>query len=77
MVELGGVSRRSFYRFRARPEPGPGRDMDPATAYVCRHLATAMALTGVDQLWRADITYIRLREEFVLLAVILAAFSAK
>jgi hypothetical protein len=28
-----------------------------------------MVLTGVDQLWRADITYIRLREEFVFLAV--------
>jgi transposase InsO family protein len=36
-----------------------------------------MALTGVDQLWRADITYIRLREEFVFLAVILDAFSRR
>jgi transposase InsO family protein len=34
-------------------------------------------LTGVDQLWRADITYIRLREEFVFLAVILDAFSRR
>ena len=31
----------------------------------------------VDQLWRADITYIRLREEFVFLAVILDAYSRR
>jgi transposase InsO family protein len=36
-----------------------------------------MVLTGVDQLWRADITYIRLREEFVYLAVILDAYSRR
>ena len=36
-----------------------------------------MVLTGMDQLWRADITYIRLREEFVFLAVILDAFSRR
>ena len=34
------------------------------------NLARKMVLTGVDQLWVADITYIRLREEFVFLAVI-------
>ena len=36
-----------------------------------------MILTGVDQLWVADITYIRLEEEFVYLAVILDAFSRR
>ena len=36
-----------------------------------------MVLTGVDQLWVADITYIRLREEFVFFAVILDAFSRR
>jgi putative transposase len=41
------------------------------------NLARAMVLTGVDQLWVADITYIRLREEFVFLAVILDAFSRR
>ena len=35
------------------------------------NLARQMVLTCVDQLWRADITYIRLRDEFVFLAVIL------
>jgi putative transposase len=41
------------------------------------NLARAMVLTGVDQLWVADITYIRLRQEFVFLAVILDAFSRR
>jgi putative transposase len=41
------------------------------------NLAGAMVLTNVDQLWRADITYIRLREEFVFLAVILDAYSRR
>ena len=44
---------------------------------VYPNLARGMVLTGVDQLWRADITYIRLREEFVFLAVILDAFSRR
>ena len=33
------------------------------------NLASGMVLSGVNQLWRADITHIRLREEFVFLAV--------
>ena len=36
-----------------------------------------MVLTGVDQLWLADITYIRLEDEFVYLAVILDAYSRR
>jgi putative transposase len=44
---------------------------------VYPNLARTMLLTGVDQLWVADITYIRLREEFVFLAVILDAFSRR
>ena len=39
--------------------------------------AASMVLTGVDQLWVADITYIRLEEEFVYLAVILDAHSRR
>ena len=31
----------------------------------------------MDQLWRADITYVRLQEEFVFLAVILDAYSRR
>ncbi len=44
---------------------------------VYPNLARHMVLTGMDQLWRADITYIRLREEFVFLAVILDAYSRR
>jgi putative transposase len=39
--------------------------------------AESMTLTGVDQLWIADITYIRLQEEFIYLAVILDAYSRR
>ena len=41
------------------------------------NLAGRMKLTGTNQLWVADITYIRLKWEFVYLAVILDAFSRK
>jgi len=44
---------------------------------VYPNLARKMMLTNVDQLWVADITYIRLREEFVFLAVILDAYSRR
>lgn len=39
------------------------------------NLAKDMVLTGINQLWVADITYIRLQMEFVYLAVLLDAFS--
>ena len=136
MVELGRVSRASFYRFNEDAEAVPDPDMDLRDAIqrialewpsygrpritaelrrrgwtvnakrvyrllrednllcvrkrkfvvttnsnhgrkVYPNLARAMVLTGVNQLWRADITYIRLREEFVFLAVILDAFSRR
>jgi len=41
------------------------------------NLAHRMKLTGINQLWVADITYIRLKAEFVYLAVILDGFSRK
>jgi putative transposase len=41
------------------------------------NLASRMKLTGINQLWVADITYIRLKAEFVYLAVILDGFSRK
>jgi putative transposase len=44
---------------------------------VYPNLAGQIVLTDVDQLWRADITYIRLREEFVFLAVVLDAYSRR
>jgi putative transposase len=136
MVELGGVSRASFYRYDEDEAPQPGRDMDlrdalqrialewpsygrpritaalrrqgwtvnPKRVYrllrednllcirkrkfvvttdskhgrkVYPNLAGQMTLTGIDQLWMADITYIRLETEFVYLAVVIDAFSRR
>ena len=136
MVELGGVSRASFYRFGEDSRPGTDPDMDlldaiqrialewpsygrpritaelrrrgwkvnPKRVYrlmradnllcvrkrkfvvttdsnhgrkIYPNLAGEMALTGIDQLWVADITYIRLQTEFVYLAVVLDAFSRR
>ena len=136
MMELGRVSRSSFYRFDREATPSPDPDMDlrdaiqriavempsygrrritaelrrrgwivnPKRVYrlmrednllcvrrrkfvvttdsshgrkIYPNLARHMVLTGMDQLWIADITYIRLREEFVFLAVILDAYSRR
>jgi transposase InsO family protein len=44
---------------------------------VFRNLAATLKLSGINQLWVADITYIRLREQFLYLAVVLDAFSRR
>jgi len=44
---------------------------------VYPNLARGMSPTGINQLWVADITYIRLEREFVYLAVILDAYSRR
>lgn len=44
---------------------------------VYPNLARRLTLNGIDQLWRADITYVRLEVEFVYLAVILDAYSRR
>jgi len=136
MVELGGVSRPSFYRSGegGRPRPDGGMDLRDAiqrmalewpsygrpriTAELRRrgwvvnpkrvhrlmrednllcvrkrkfvvttdshhdrrvypNLAADLVLTGIDQLWVADITYIRLEAEFVYLAVVIDAYSRR
>jgi transposase InsO family protein len=136
MVELGSVSRASFYRYDEDGAAQADRDMDlrdaiqrialewpsygrpritatlrrqgwtvnPKRVYrllrednlLCvrkrkflvttdsRHgcrvypnLAGQMVLTGINQLWVADITYIRLETEFVYLAVVIDAFSRR
>ena len=41
------------------------------------NLAARLQLTGIDQLWVADITYIRLAEQFLYLAVVLDAYSRR
>jgi putative transposase len=44
---------------------------------VYPNVASGMQLTTINQLWVADITYIRLETEFVYLAVVLDAFSRR
>jgi putative transposase len=44
---------------------------------VVANLARGMVPTDLDQLWVADITYIRLQEEFAFLAIVLDAFSRR
>lgn len=136
MLELGRLSRSSFYRYDPNRKPGADRDMElrdaiqrialewpcygrpritqelrrqgwtinPKRVYrlmrednllcvrrrrfvittdsnhdrrIYPNLARELVLTGVNQLWIADITYIRLLEEFVFLAAMLDAFSRR
>ena len=141
MMELGGVSRASFYRFEGDGGPSRSdrsdRDMDLRDAIqrialewpcygrpritralrrqgwkvnpkrvhrlmrednllcvrkrkfrvtttdsnhdrkVYPNLAGKMVLNGINQLWVADITYIRLETEFVYLAVVIDAYSRR
>lgn len=136
MVELGGVSRASFYRFDGDGTAKADPDMDLRDAIqriavdwpsygrpritaelrrrgwtvnpkrvrrilrednllclrrrkfvvttdsnhnlpVYPNLAAEMVLSGIDQLWVADITYIRLEIEFIFLAVVLDAYSRR
>jgi transposase InsO family protein len=44
---------------------------------VYPNLASDLVLSGINQLWVADITYIRLETEFVYLAVVIDAFSRR
>jgi transposase InsO family protein len=44
---------------------------------VVPNLARSMVPTGQNQLWVADITYVRMLEEFVYLAIVLDAFSRR
>ena len=41
------------------------------------NLTRGLVPTGLDQIWVADITYVRLAGQFVYLAVVLDAFSRK
>jgi putative transposase len=136
MLELGRVSRSSFYRFDPEGQPDTDREMElrdaiqrialempnygrpritaelrrrgwtvnPKRVYrllrednllcvrrrkfvvttdsnherkIYPNLARALVLTGVNQLWIADLTYIRLLQDFVFLAAILDAFSRR
>jgi putative transposase len=61
----------------------PGRPFVPVTTdsrhdwHIVPNRARGLVLTGLDQLWVADLTYVRLAEGFAYLAVVLDAFSRK
>lgn len=61
------LRRKSFLRTTDSGHPFP----------VFANVAAAMTATGINQLWVADITYVRLRTEFVYLAVGLDAYSRR
>ena len=44
---------------------------------VVPNVARGMQVSGLDQLWVADITYVRFDQEFVYLAVVIDAFSRR
>jgi putative transposase len=61
---------------RARPFVPRATDSRHGFA-IAPNLTRGLKPTGVDQIWVADITYVRLGEAFVYLAVVLDAFSRK
>ena len=61
-----------------RAKPFVPRTSDSRHRFAIRpNLTRGLLPTGLDQLWVADITYVRLAEDFVYLAVVIDAFSRK
>ena len=80
----GAVNHKRVYRLRHADKLLCLRKRKFVVPTDCDHglpiypnLARALTLTGLDQLWVADLTYLRLELEFVYLAVILDAFSRR
>ena len=67
-TESNVVQKGGLLNWKERSVSRHGRKVYP-------NLARTMVLTGMDQLWVADITYTRLREEFVFLAVIFSTHN--
>ena len=62
----------------ARASPFVPADTDSRHPFpIAPNLARGLEPTGLDQLWVADITYVRLAAAFVYLAVVIDAFSRK
>jgi transposase InsO family protein len=61
-----------------RTRPFAPRTTDSRHGFAIRpNLTRGARPTGLDQIWVADITYVRLAESFVYLAVVIDAFSRK
>lgn len=60
---------------------GNGKWLQPTTrgeeVEIYLNLASRLKIAGTNQLWMADITFVRLKTEFIYLAVLLDAFSRK
>jgi putative transposase len=70
------MRRDNLLSLRQRPfVPATTMSRHPFT--IVPNLARGLVPTGLDQLWVADITYVRLAEAFVYLAVVVDAFSRK
>ena len=86
-----GVHRRLLYKWRDQFDPfDSGEESPPGNSckstlrteinqlkrgWLTRHWSWIFSKTGMNQVWIADITYARLKKEFVYLAVMLEAFS--
>jgi len=68
-----GLGPKPFERAEIRRKP----PLEGAVGPVYPNLVGELELTGLNQLWVADITYIRLELEFVYLAVVLDAYSRR
>jgi putative transposase len=61
-----------------RAKPFVAKTTDSRHGFAVRsNLTRGLLPTGLDQIWVADITYVRLAEAFVYLAVVIDAFSRK
>jgi transposase InsO family protein len=70
------VREDNLLSLRAKPFIPPTTDSRHAFRIV-PNLTRKLVPTDLDQIWVADITYVRLMEDFVYLAVVLDAFSRK
>jgi putative transposase len=70
------MRRDNLLALRKRPFVPPTTDSRHEWQIV-PNLARRLVVTAINQLWVADITYVRLLEEFAFLAVVLDAFSRK
>ena len=62
------ATRRSLRRYLISKRHGPPR---------YENLAKGVNLSGLNRLWIADLTYVRLRNAFIFVAIILDAFSRR
>jgi transposase InsO family protein len=70
LMREGAVTPKRVRRFLATTDSAHDSPIFP-------NLAARLTVTGPNQLWVADLTYIRLRTRFVYLAVLLDAWSRK